>query len=169
VVSRPAGVEYDLTDAGRELRQVLEQFGAWGVRWAFRDPRADELDPALLLWKVHQRINRDLLPEKRTTVEFDFTGRNGRRLWLVLEPKEVSVCLKPPGFDPDLIVRADLRTFYRVWLGYLDYDAALRGGGIAVDGPPSLARALPRWFLWSPMARFVRAAARPDDGKAREG
>ena len=161
VVSRPAGVEYDLTDAGRELRQVLEQFGAWGVRWAFRDPRADELDPALLLWKVHQRINRDLLPEKRTTVEFDFTGRNGRRLWLVLEPKEVSVCLKPPGFDPDLIVRADLGIFHRVWLGFVDYDAALRSGGIAVDGPPSLARALPRWFLWSPMARFVRAAAAP--------
>jgi DNA-binding HxlR family transcriptional regulator len=167
VSERPTTVEYILTEAGRDLRQVLEQFGAWGVRWAFREPRPDELDPVLLLWKVHQRINRDLLPERRTIVEFDFTGRNGRRLWLVLEPHDVSVCLKPPGFDPDLHVRADLRFFYRVWLGHVDYDAALRCGGIAVDGPPALARALPRWFLWSPMAKFVRAALEPGSRGSR--
>jgi len=157
VSERPSTVEYVLTDAGRELRPVLDSLGAWGVRWAFREPRADELDPALLLWKIHQRIDRGALPRGRTIVEFDFTGRNGRRLWLVLEPEDVSVCLKPPGFTPDLHVRADLRIFARVWLGAIDYDAALRSGGIAVEGSPSLVRALPRWFLWSPMAKFVRA------------
>ncbi|HSB64057.1 MAG TPA: helix-turn-helix domain-containing protein [Thermoanaerobaculia bacterium] len=162
----PATVEYLLTEAGEDLRRVVEQFGAWGVRWAFGEPRADELDPVLLLWKVHQRINREVLPERRTTVEFDFTGRNGRRLWLVLEPHDVSVCLKPPGFDPDLHVRADLRFFYRVWLGHVDYDAAVRCGGIAVEGSPALARALPRWFLWSPMAKFVRALE-PDARESR--
>jgi DNA-binding HxlR family transcriptional regulator len=159
VGERPAAVEYVLTPAGEELRQVLERFGAWGVRWAFQEPRADELDPALLLWKVHQRIDRGALPGKRTVVEFEFTGRNGRRLWLVLDPREVSVCLKPPGFPPDLYVRADLRLFYRVWLGARDWSAAVRSGEIALEGPPALARALPTWFLFSPMAKFVREAA----------
>jgi DNA-binding HxlR family transcriptional regulator/putative sterol carrier protein len=153
---RPAAVEYVLTPAGGELRQVLEHLGAWGVRWAFQEPRADELDPALLLWKVHQRIRRDALPDRRTTVEFDFTGRNARRLWLVLDRRDVSVCLKPPGFPSDLVVRADLRLFYRVWLGSLDWSAAVRSGGLSVEGPGTLARALPGWFLWSPMAKFVR-------------
>jgi DNA-binding HxlR family transcriptional regulator len=161
VAGRPQAVDYVLTDAGRELRKVLESLGAWGVRWAFRDPRADELDPALLLWKVHQRIDRGALPRGRTIVEFDFTGKNGRRLWLVLEPEDVSVCLKPPGFAPDLVVRADLRLFARVWLGAVAFDDALRSGGISVDGPPSLVRALPRWFLWSPMAKFVRSPGAP--------
>jgi putative sterol carrier protein len=126
------------------------------VRWAFQEPRADELDPALLLWKVHQRIRRDALPDRRTTVEFDFTGRNARRLWLVLDRRDVSVCLKPPGFPSDLVVRADLRLFYRVWLGSPDWSAAVRSGGLSVEGPEALARALPGWFLWSPMAKFVR-------------
>src|SRR5512141_341376 len=167
-VSRePAAVEYLLTEAGSDLRQVVEQLGAWGVRWAFGEPRADELDPVLLLWKVHQRINREALPARRTVLEFDFTGRNGRRLWLVLEPHEVSMCLKPPGFDSDLHVRADLRYFYSVWLGSIDYDAALRCGGIAVQGPPALAHALPRWFLWSPMAKFVRALGPDARGNRR--
>jgi DNA-binding HxlR family transcriptional regulator/putative sterol carrier protein len=159
VGTHPAAVEYVPTPAGEELRLVLEQFGAWGVRWAFQEPRADELDPALLLWKVHQRIRIAALPERRTIVEFDFAGRNGRRLWLVLDRRDVSVCLKPPGFPSDLVVRADLRLFYRVWLGSLDWSAAVRSGGLSVEGPSALVKALPGFFLWSPMARFVRAAA----------
>jgi hypothetical protein len=38
------------------------------------------------------------LPERRTVVEFDFGGPCGRRIWLLLEPREVSVCVTPPGF-----------------------------------------------------------------------
>ena len=149
-------VEYHLTEAGRDLQCVVEGLGKWGVRWAFGEPKPEELDPVLLLWKMHQRIRRDLLPPARTVVEFDFTGRKRRRLWLVLQPHEVSVCLKPPGFDPNLIVHADLAYIYRVWLGHIDYDAAVRSKGIVVEGSPALARDLPRWFTWSPMARFVR-------------
>ena len=154
---RPNLTEYLLTEAGLHLKDVVEHLGAWGAKWAFGEPRADELDPALLLWKIHQRIDRTQLPRGRTVVQFDLAGRKGRRLWLILEPREVSVCLKPPGFDPDLILRADLSLLYQVWLGRLDYDLAVRRGGIVVEGPRELSRALPRWFMWSPMARFVRA------------
>jgi DNA-binding HxlR family transcriptional regulator len=155
--ARPNVSEYELSEAGRDLGSVIDRLGAWGVRWAFGDPRPEELDPALLLWKVHQRIRRDLLPPTRVVVEFDFLGRCGRRLWLVLEPREISVCLKPPGFEPDLIVRAELSCFYRVWLGHIEYAAALRSGGIAVEGATALARDFPRWLMWSPMAHHVRA------------
>jgi hypothetical protein len=119
------------------------------------------LDPVLLLWKMHRRIRRDLLPPARTVVEFDFRGRGGRRLWLVLEPREISVCLKPPGFDSNLVVRADLSFFYRVWLGYVDYHAAVRSGGIEVEGPTGLTRDFPRWLMWSPMAHYVKAYGAP--------
>ena len=152
--------EYHLSEAGRDLKPVIEALGAWGVRWAFGEPRPEELDPALLVWKIHQRVNRELLPERRTVVEFDFSGPRGRRVWLLLEPREVSVCVTPPGFDADLIVRSDLLAFYRVWLGQIDYDAALRCGAVVVEGLPVLAKQLPRWFMWSPMARFVQAHER---------
>lgn len=66
------------------------------------------------------------------------------------------MCVTPPGFDADLIVRSDLLAFYRVWLGQIDYDAAVRCGAVVVDGLPVLAKQLPRWFMWSPMARFVQ-------------
>ena len=50
-----------------------------------------------LVWKIHGAIDRDLLPERRIVVEFDFTGPQGRRVWLLLERREVSVCVTPPG------------------------------------------------------------------------
>jgi DNA-binding HxlR family transcriptional regulator len=148
--------EYHLTEAGRELKLVIESLGAWGVRWAFGDPSLEDLDAGLLVWKIHQRIDRERLPDRRTVVEFDFTGPKARRVWLLLEPREISVCVTPPGFDSDLIVRADLAFFYRVWFGAVEYDAAIRCGAVVVEGLPALAKQLPRWFLWSPMARFVR-------------
>jgi DNA-binding HxlR family transcriptional regulator len=148
--------EYHLSDAGRDVRKVIEALGAWGVRWAFGDPVLAELDAGLLVWKIHQRIDRELLPDRRIVVEFDFTGPRAQRVWLLLQPRDVSVCVTPPGFESDLIVRADLEYFYRIWLGHIAYDAATRCGAVVVEGPPALGRQLPRWFMWSPMANFVR-------------
>ena len=75
--------EYHLTQAGRDLKPVIEALGAWGVQCAFGEPTLEELDPALLVWRIHQRINRDPLPERRTVVELDFTGPRPHRAWAV--------------------------------------------------------------------------------------
>ena len=157
--AQPKVLEYHLSDAGRDLKAVVDALGAWGVRWAFGEPRPEELDAGLLIWRIHQRINRELLPERRTVVEFDFTGPRGQRVWLLLEPREVSVCVTPPGFDSDLIVRADLALFYRVWLGQIEYATAIRCRSVIVEGGAGLAKQLPRWLMWSPMARFARERA----------
>ena len=154
--AQPKVTAYHLSAAGRDLRTVIETLGAWGVRWAFGEVRPEELDAGLLIWRIHQRINRELLPDRRTVVEFDFTGPRGRRVWLLLEPREVSVCVTPPGFDSDLIIHSDLAFFYRVWLGHIEYDSAVRCRSVVVEGLPVLAKQLPRWFMWSPMARYVR-------------
>ncbi len=171
---RPKRIEYVLTDAGNDLRAVVDVIGAWGTRWAFGEPRPEELDPALLLWRIHRRIHRELLPPARTVVEFDLSGRRPRRLWLVMERREVSLCLKPPGFPSDLVVCAEVSLLYRVWAAQLDYDAAIRSGELTVEGPRELVRALPGWLMWSPMAPLVRAererrAARLRIGRNRVG
>jgi DNA-binding HxlR family transcriptional regulator len=157
VSDRPNATSYELTPAGRDLQRVLDRFGAWAVRWVFGDPRPDEQDPVLLAWMMRRRIRKDVLPPRRTVVELDFSGKGARRIWLVLEPRETSVCLKPPGFDPDLVIKAELAYFQRVWLGNIGFDAALRSGKVVIEGSPALARAFPGWLMWSPMARVVQA------------
>jgi DNA-binding HxlR family transcriptional regulator len=153
----PKSVEYALTEAGQDLKAVVDVIGAWGTRWAFGDPRPEELDPALLLWRIRRRIRRDKLPPARTVLEFDLSGRRRHRLWLVMDRREVSLCLKPPGFPSDLVLRADVELLYRVWMAQVDYDAAIRSGDLSVEGPRALVRALPGWLMWSPMAPLVRA------------
>jgi DNA-binding HxlR family transcriptional regulator len=155
--ARPNVTEYILTEAGSDLMDVTRHLGTWAIKWAFADPNPDELDPALLLWKMHQRVDHRELPPGRTVVQFDFTGRKGRRLWLVLEPRDVSACLKPPGLDSDLIVRADVSVLYRVWAGLIDYHTAVRRGKVVLEGPPALVRDFPRWFMWSPLVDVARA------------
>lgn len=158
-LAAPGGwTEYHLTPAGRELGQVVERLGKWGARWAFGDPEPDEQDPALLLWWMHRRINRDLLPPGRVVVRFDFRGTKRRYLWLVLERSDVSVCLTDPGFDTDLVVTADIGAFYRVWLGRITLGEALHDGLVEIDGTPALLRAFPRWLQLSHLAGAVRAA-----------
>jgi len=154
--ARPHVTEYVLTEAGRDLADVIKHVGTWAIKWVFNDPNRDELDPALFLWKMHQRVNDREFPRRRTVVQFDLTGPRGRRVWLTLVRGDVSSSLKSPGFEPDLIVRADVSVLYRVWAGFVDYHAAERRGEIVLQGPPALVQAFPRWFMWSPFVDVAR-------------
>ena len=160
VASRGKRTEYRLTPAGHELQPIIDLFGEWGARWAFGDPRPNELDPIVLLWWMRRRVCLDRISRRRVVIQFDFRAGPKRSYWLLIEPTDVSVCLKHPGFDIDLIVTADIMAFYRVWLGRSSLSEALRRKLVHLDGTPADVRAFPQWFTWSPMANTVRAAMR---------
>jgi hypothetical protein len=133
---------------------VIGALRTWGEAWAFGDPEPRELDPVLLLWRLRSQVDRDQLPEHRVVVQFDFfsatiSSAEKGSLWLILTKADVTLCLTDPGFDVDLIVTADLASFYRLWGGRMTYAAAIDRSGVSVDGAPSLVRAFPRWFGWS--------------------
>ena len=48
--------QYRLTPAGRELQKLIDVLGGWGARWAFGNPRPNELDPIVLLWWMRRRV-----------------------------------------------------------------------------------------------------------------
>ena len=75
-VARPRGRgrEYHLTAAGEELRPLIECLGEWGQRWARAQVDRDDLDPGLLMWDIHRRVNLEALPPERVVVRFDFRG-----------------------------------------------------------------------------------------------
>lgn len=155
---------YHLTEAGRELQGVIDSLLIWGARWAFAEPEESELDPVLLMWWMRSRMHVDLLPADRITVQFDFTGASRQSFWLVLTKEDVSICLTDPGFELDILVTADLATFFQVWLGRIAYADALRDGRVRVDAIPLLAHAFPTWFAYSLTAPAVRAAVAAQRG-----
>jgi DNA-binding HxlR family transcriptional regulator len=158
--SRGKRTEYRLTPAGRELQPIIDLFGEWGARWAFGAPRPNELDPIILLWWMRRRVAINRVPHRRVVIQFDFRGTPQRSYWLVIDRSDVSVCLKHPGFEVDVILTADIMTFYQVWLGGLVLTEAIRKGDVRLDGAPVDIRAFSTWFTWSPMAETVRAALR---------
>jgi DNA-binding HxlR family transcriptional regulator len=150
---------YYPTKACQELRAVINELLVWGARWAFEEPEEQDLDPTLLMWWMRDRVCVAELPDHRVVVRFDFTGAKYEKFWLVLTKGDVSLCLTDPGFELNVVVTADLSTFFQIWLGRVSYFDALRDGRVEVDAIPRLADAFPTWFAYSLAAPAVRAAA----------
>ncbi len=164
---RPAksgrGSEYELTEAGEELRPVVEQLGEWGYRWAQKEITQEDLDAGLLMWDMQRRINVDRLPDSRVLVHFYFpdADKRYRRFWLLLEDGEVDLCLTNPGHEVDLTVESSLAAMTHIWLGDLTFAKALAAGQVELDGPASLKRSFPGWLGLSHFAVLRGQRNRP--------
>ncbi len=145
------------TEAALELEPLLNGLAEWGQRWA-RDMVDDDLDPAFLAWSMHLRMNVDAMPAARTVLQFEFSGvpSDCRRFWLVSEGGAIGMCLKPPGFDVDLVVSSDIRIFIEAWRGIRDLRAEIRARRIRLAGPAELKKSFPGWLLLSQFARMTR-------------
>jgi len=150
-------VTYRLTPAGEELRPVVEAIGGWGMRWV-PEIGDEDLDPHLLLWDMHRRVDLAALPPGRTTLRFRFRDLPAqlRDWWLVMDPEGADVCNTDPGFPVAATVEADLPGLTRIWRGDLEWREAIRAGTVAVVGPTQVRRAVPRWFLLSTFAGVPR-------------
>lgn len=157
-----ASPRYYATQAGEELLPIVIQIAQWGLRWAVDDLGAEDLDPRPLMWDIRRNIHVDRLPPHRVVVNFVFTDvprAQVRRTWLVLDPKEIDVCYKDPGYPVDLLVTTKIRTLIAIWLGQTTFAAALGDGSIVVGGPRGLARSFPGWLALSPVAGSQHRAA----------
>jgi len=158
------GVEYHLTPAGMELGDVVLSLGDWGKRWADIPVGPQNLDPDLLIWDIHRRLDQDRMPDRRVVVQVDLTGANLKNYWLVLERPMASVCWADPGFEVDLLVQADSVALHRVWVGQLALDLALRERLIELDGPADLCRAFPNWLKLSVFVERAHTMVMGDAG-----
>jgi DNA-binding HxlR family transcriptional regulator len=155
------GREYLLTPAGEELRPLIDGMGEWGQRWARSQMNPNDLDPRLLMWDMHRRVNVERLPAHRVVVLFDFRGvpqawRAVRTFWLILQRPNVDLCLKDPGFGVDLLVDADLAALTKVWMGDVRLVDAMRSRLVRLEGPYVLVRAFPGWLALSEFAGVER-------------
>jgi DNA-binding HxlR family transcriptional regulator len=152
-------VAYGLTAAGMELAPVVDQLGAWGMRWIGKVGEED-LDPKLLMWDLHRHVDPALVPPGRTVVSFRFNDVPAkiRDWWLVMTAEEVDVCDFDPGYDVAVSVTGSLRRMVEIWRGDLGWPAAIRSGIMQLDGPERFRRAVPRWFPASQFAQVRRSA-----------
>lgn len=150
--------EYLLTEAGRELLPVVFGMGAWGAKWAFDEPDPVEMDPELLVWWMHTRIDTSDLPGNRHVLHIRFTD-DPRPFWIVVDGQGPSVCKTDPGFDVDATIVSEVESLYQVWLGRISLKAAVRDGVLELQGPRAWTARMSKILQLSPAAPLVIAAA----------
>ncbi len=153
--SHPGAVEYKLTQAGENLRDIVMSLGTWGQRWLESSLSLKNLDPSLLMWDMRRNLRPDPLPPRRCTVKFTYPelSANQRSWWLVIERGEVDLCAVDPGHEIDLYVTGSLRSMTSVWMGHTTLKAEVNAGNIELDGDKAIARSMHQWLGLSPFAR----------------
>lgn len=151
---------YEVTEAGRDLEDIITQMAVWGQHWA-RDMEMDDLDPGFLAWSMHLRMNVESMPPGRTVLRFEFSGAPSdcQRFWIINNDGKVDMCLKHPGFDTDLLIHADLRRFVETWRGFRDLRLEIRQSRIRLTGPRELKKAFPDWLMLSMFADIDRRSS----------
>jgi DNA-binding HxlR family transcriptional regulator len=145
--------DYHLTEAGRDLRAVVEAVGMWGQKWIESSASLRNLDPSLLMWDMRRNLDPSPLPKQRTTVQFLYPElpSTKRLWWLVIEPNgEVDLCWSDPGFDVDLFVTTDLRTMTAIWMGLTTMDR--ERDKFELVGSRLVASTMQTWLGLSPFA-----------------
>jgi DNA-binding HxlR family transcriptional regulator len=145
--------DYHLTEAGQDLRPVVEALGFWGQKWVEAKQSLKNLDPSLLMWDMRRNLNPSPLPHKRTVIQFLYLDlpTSKRSWWLVVEPDgEVDLCWSDPGFDVDLYVSTDLRTMTAIWMGLTTVEK--ESEKVALTGDRSIAGKMQAWLGLSPFA-----------------
>jgi DNA-binding HxlR family transcriptional regulator len=154
--SEGKNTEYHLSEAGQELRPIIEALGFWGARWTRSRLTSEDYDPSLLMWDIRRNIDVERLPgERRTVIEFNLHGAEQafRRWWLVVEAGEADLCLKDPGYEVDLCLSADLRAMVEVWMGRQSMEAATKAGKLRFEGKRTLVSSFRQSLKLSAFAR----------------
>jgi DNA-binding HxlR family transcriptional regulator len=150
---------YSLTECGKELAEIVEALGAWGVRW-IGELGEEDLDPHLLMWDIRRTIPIEAWPRARTTlaVHFSDVAPKATRWWLVVADGEATVCDFDPGFEVAATIQTDLRTLTRIWRGDVGWSHALLDGSVAVSGTSEVRKAIPSWIGQGTLAAVPRPA-----------
>ncbi|WP_222131378.1 helix-turn-helix domain-containing protein [Pseudonocardia sp. C8] len=144
------------TPACEELRPMLFGLAEWGARWAFGEPRPDELDPVVLMWWICGGIDPAPFGGRRVVVHVRVPDARRTRFWFVVEPHDVSLCFTDPGYEVDATIESPLGVLYQVWEGMLELLAAARDGRLTLTGRREVLVRLPASLRLSPVTPYVR-------------
>ena len=147
---------YKLTQAGKELRPIVELLGAWGHRWARSDLNSGDLDAGLLMWDMRRSVDPSNFPRHRIVVQFEYPDApmGTKDWWLVSENGEIDLCLNDHGYDIDILIKCSLKTMTEIWICEQSFNDAVKSGDIKIMGDPKLAKKLQAWLCASPLSRL---------------
>lgn len=159
---------YQLTEAGKALRPVIEALGDWGQEWIEPDLAVGDVDFGFLLWNLRRTITRTPDMPSHFLVRFNFVDApDGKKLhWLLYDGPDFEICHTDPGGDVDVWIECALVTFVELWMGWKPVSTAVREDGFAVEGPSRFADDP---FRWLGQSRHAGIEKRPSGERVKAG
>jgi DNA-binding HxlR family transcriptional regulator len=162
VEGEPGAHCYEVTEAGEELRPIVEGVGRWGQRWVSSRLALERLDAQLLMWDMRRNMRIDPPPPVRKVIQFQYQDAppKDRCWWMLAGPDSaVDLCSIDPGYDVDLYVAAELEAMTAIWMGYETVSGAKAKGRLMLTGDDKLASNMQQWLGLSPFAKEQRKVA----------
>ena len=158
VSGEPGLNEYRLTEAGRELKPVIEAIGCWGQRWIDLEASLEKLDPNLLMWDMRRNIDANPMPPLPAPPFRSFSktsrkpGETGGWWW---NPTGRWTCARSTlGTTSTSTSSTDLRTMTEIWMGYTTIGQAKERGKLLHTGNRQLEADVGSWMSLRPFAKF---------------
>lgn len=147
---------YHLTEAGRELRPMIELLGAWGHRWVRSELEKGDLDAGLLMWDMRRTVDASVFPDHRVVVEFVYPDapKGAKNWWLVSENGDIDLCMNDHGYDVDVQIKCSLKVMTEVWTCEKEFNHAVAKHEVEISGPPELIKKLQSWLCSSPLSKL---------------
>jgi DNA-binding HxlR family transcriptional regulator len=159
--SATGATDYQLTEAGEELRPLIIGLGTWAQRWMESRLSLKNLDPSLLMWDMRRSLDTSRLPPRRCTIQFLYPELAAAQKcwWLVVESGNVDLCNFDPGYDVDLLVEGSLRSMTAIWMGLTTIREETLTNAVKLEGDRAIARDMQEWLGLSPFAKTERMQA----------
>jgi ribose transport system substrate-binding protein len=93
-------------------------------------------------WDTVEVIGKWDDPTAQKVIEIPAAPSSQRRFWLLVRRPEPEVCVKPPGFDEDLVVETSSEWLAKWHMGRISLGQAMQARVMSVRGPAHLVRAL---------------------------
>jgi hypothetical protein len=119
---------------------VVQAIGEWGATWSFTEPRAEELDPDLLIVWMARHVDRRRLPPNRIVVKFDFPRPQAAVTGWSSSPRRSRSASSIPASTSTSRSASTPPRSTRVYLGQAELGGAIRAGQLKMSGPRALQR-----------------------------
>ena len=157
-ISGQRGSEYCPTPACDALLPVVIAMGEWGLCWARDKLTGDDFDIEFLMYYLERSIDPAQLPGDHTIIKFKFNDLSEQSdWWLLVDGKEVDICITPPGRDVNIYFTTTVRTMHDVWMGDRSYRDAMMSGDLVVEGEAALTKRISTWLRPSVFANSERS------------
>jgi DNA-binding HxlR family transcriptional regulator len=141
--------EYILTDAGKELLDVIVSIGSWGKKWISHKHHIESSDEGLLVWDIRRNLNLEKFPKRNAVMQINFLGSPSKSAnwWFIFSGIDApDVGPIDPNLDVHFYLETTLSVLTKVWLGEESISTAIASDQLIIAGEPELINTFEDWI-----------------------